>query len=379
VPHPLDEFPIHQAPLSMAHMASTDRNAYDRCYFNAHGRSGEPFLITGLGIYPNLGLIDAYATVGIGGQQRSVRASDVLDGHDRLNPAVGPFRIEVQKPLERVRLICDGDDHGVGFDLTWHGSFPAVDEQPHEWRSGPARKVALDAQRFAQLGTWEGELRVAGQTFAATHDTWVGSRDRSWGIRPSGEAEPQGRNEEAPIEGFWWLYVPLRFEDFSIVVIIQEDPDGYRVLNDATRVWPAAANRRPEQLGWPRADIHYRSGTRIPTGATIHLTEADGSPLVLEVESLGFVALNAGTGYGGDITGWTHGTWKGRDWVDGVALDMADPAVAGMVPFGLLDHVGKATISGGATRTQEGWGLFEHGTFGRHDPSGFVDFGSVAP
>ena len=48
MPHPLDEFPIHQAPLSMAHMATSDRNAYDRCYFNAHGRAGDPFLITGL-------------------------------------------------------------------------------------------------------------------------------------------------------------------------------------------------------------------------------------------------------------------------------------------------------------------------------------------
>ena len=73
MPHPLDEYPIHQAPLSLAHVVSSDRNAYDRCYFNAHGRAGEPFLITGLGIYPNLGLIDAYATVGIGGRQISLR------------------------------------------------------------------------------------------------------------------------------------------------------------------------------------------------------------------------------------------------------------------------------------------------------------------
>jgi hypothetical protein len=374
MPHPLDEFPIHQAPLSMAHMATSDRNAYDRCYFNAHGRTGDPFLITGLGIYPNLGIIDAYATVRVGDRQISVRASDAIDGHDRLRPSVGPFRVEVIEPLERLRFVCDGDDHGVGFDLTWTGSHPAVDEVPHEWRSGPARKVALDAQRFAQLGAWEGELRVDGTTHAVDPDVWLGSRDRSWGIRPSGEGEPPARAGDEPIEGFWWLYVPLRFDDFTVVVIIQEDPDGYRVLNDATRVWPASTGRRPEQLGWPRAEIHYRSGTRIPTGATIHLTEVDGTALVLEVESLGFVALNAGTGYGGDITGWTHGTWKGRDWVDGVDLDMTAPEVAGMTPFGLLDHVGRAHIG-----DQEGWGLFEHGTFGRHDPSGFTDYGSVAP
>ena len=76
----------------------------------------------------------------------------------------------------------------------------------------------------------------------------------------------------------------------------------------------------------------------------------------------------------GDITGWTHGMWKGRDWVDGVDVDMTAPDVAGMTPFGLLDHVGKARIG-----DAEGWGLFEHATFGAHSPSGFTDFGSVAP
>lgn len=63
VPHSLDEFPIHQAPLSMAHVVSSDRNAYDRFYFNAHGRGAEPFLVAGIGVYPNLGVIDGYATV----------------------------------------------------------------------------------------------------------------------------------------------------------------------------------------------------------------------------------------------------------------------------------------------------------------------------
>ncbi len=370
MPHPLDEFPIHQAPLSIAHVVSSDRNAYDRCYFNAHGRAGDPFLVCGLGLYPNLGVIDAYATVRVGDRQVTVRASDALDDQDRLAPAVGPFRLEVIEPLERVRFVCDGDEHGVGFDLTWSGSYPAVDEEPHVWRSG--RAVVLDAQRFAQVGTWEGELRVRGEVHEVTPDRWVGTRDRSWGIRPVGEPAPAGRAGDEPIDGFWWCYVPLRFDDVAIVLIVQEDPDGHRVLNDAVRVWPAAAGRRPEQLGWPRIDVRYRSGTRHPEGATIHLTEPDGSPLVIEIETLGFVALNAGTGYGGGD--WTHGAWKGREWVEGVDIDLTDPAVAAMIPFGLCDHVARATIDG-----REGWGLFELGTFGRHDPSGFADWGAVAP
>ena len=38
---------------------------------------------------------------------------------------------------------------------------------------------------------------------------------------------------EPAVEGFWWLYVPLRFKDFALVVIVQEEPSGYRTLNDA--------------------------------------------------------------------------------------------------------------------------------------------------
>ena len=73
MPVPLDEYPIHQSPLSIAHMDTSDRNAYDRCYLNAHDRTGDVFLVTGLGQYPNLGIIDAYATVRKGDRQYTIR------------------------------------------------------------------------------------------------------------------------------------------------------------------------------------------------------------------------------------------------------------------------------------------------------------------
>src|SRR5215218_7062254 len=125
VPVPLDEYPLHQAPLSMAYPTTSDRNFYDRCYFNAHDRTGNLFLITGLGVYPNLGVIDAYATLRTGDEQVAVRMSDAL-GTDRLDQKVGPYRIEVVEPLEKIRIICDAAEQGLGFDLTWDGSFPAV-------------------------------------------------------------------------------------------------------------------------------------------------------------------------------------------------------------------------------------------------------------
>jgi hypothetical protein len=357
----MDEYPLHQVPLSLRHPASSDRNFYDRCYFNAHDRTGDVFLVTGLGVYPNLGVVDAYATVRHGDRQVTLRLSDAL-GDDRSVQAVGPYRVEVVEPLHRIRLVCDGNEHGVAFDLTWEGSFPAVEEQHHVLRQGPAGRAILDACRFAQVGTWTGTLEVDGHRWSVDPAVWVGTRDRSWGIRPVGEPDPAGRAaaEADPGWGFWWTYVPLRFDDFAIVVIAQEDGDGTRTLNDAVRVWPAAAGRPPEQLGWPTIDITYRDGTRLPTGAVVRAQQRDGTPVVIDVEPLGAVALAFGSGYGGDST-WSHGQWRGRGFAERVEVDYADPAVAALLELSIVDHVARATCDG-----REGWGMFEHLSIGRH-------------
>jgi hypothetical protein len=368
---PLDEYPLHQVPLPIGWAGSSDRNFYDRCYLNAHDRTGDIFLITGMGYYPNLGTKDAFLMVRRGDVQTAVHLGDSIDG-DRLNQHVGNYRIEVVEPLKKLRVVLE-ETEGMACDLTWEGSFDVLQEQPHVMRAGS--RVTLDAQRFAQVGTWSGTLSLDGEDVAVTPDTWVGTRDRSWGIRPVGEAEPAGRPADPPFEGMWWLYVPMRFEDFAVVLIMQESPDGFRVLNDCTRIW---ADGRVEQLGWPRVDIHYTPGTRVPTGATILCTSPSGTTVTLEVESRLAVPLHVGGGYGGD-SDWTHGVWKGEGFTERVTYDVTSADVAGRVMFGVIDHVGRAECRDGDGPAVEGWGLFEHAALGRHDPSGFADWFDLAP
>jgi hypothetical protein len=360
---PLDEYPIHQAPLPATRVASSDRNFYDRCYFNAMDTaSGDTMLVTGLGYYPNLAVKDAYLLLRRGGTQTAVHFSDAID-QDRLHQHVGGYRLEVLEPLQRIRIVVE-ETEGLGADLTWDGSHPVVQEMPHLMLASDVRPT-LDAQRFAQLGSWSGTLLVDGEEITVDPEHWMGSRDRSWGIRPVGESEPAGRPQDPPMEGFWWLYVPMRFETFSIVVIIQEQADGFRTLNDCTRIWN---DGRVEQLGWPRVEIDYTPGTRHPERARLHCTGADGSPVLIEVETRTHVVLHVGGGYGGDPD-WVHGQWKGEGFVERVTYAMDDPAVVGRAPFGVIDHCARATCDG-----QTGHGLFEHGTFGRHDPTGFKDW-----
>jgi hypothetical protein len=44
------------------------------------------------------------------------------------------------------------------------------------------------------------------------------------------------------------------------------------------------------------------------------------------------------------------------------------------MPYQTIDHIARATCDGA-----EGWGMFEHGVLGRHDPSGFVGWTDLAP
>lgn len=366
----MDEYPVHQVAKPIAWPGSSDRNFYDRSYYNAHDRSGDVFLITGIGYYPNLGVKDAFVLVRRGDEQTAVHLSDAIDA-DRLNQHVLGYRVEVQEPLHRLRIVMDQTE-GMAVDLTWNGLFDVVQEQPHVMRAG--NRVTLEAQRFAQLGSWSGHLAIDGEEITVDPHLWIGSRDRSWGIRPIGEAEPAGRPADPPFEGMWWLYVPMAFDAFSIVLIIQEEPNGFRSLNDCTRVWK---DGRVEQLGWPRVKIHYHSGTRIPRGASIDATALNGAPLHFEVESKLPVPIHVGGGYGGD-SDWVHGVWKGEKFTERRTYDMTDPAIIGRAGFGVIDHVGRAVCTEGNDPPVEGWGLFEHGALGRHDPSGFADWLTVA-
>ena len=94
------------------------------------------------------------------------------------------------------------------------------------------------------------------------------------------------------------------------------------------------------------------------------------------MESRLAVPLHFGGGYGGDQD-WLHGQWHGESFVERRTYDLTSDAVKSMFMFGCVDHVGRAVVHENGTET-EGFGLFEHFSVGRHEPSGFTDFFSVA-
>jgi len=359
---PLDDYPVHQAAQVIRHTATSDRNFYDRYYFNCHPGTDELMLLFGLGQYPNLGVTDAFALARHDDTHRVVRASREL-GPDRMDTRVGPFRVEVIEGLKKLRVVLEPNAHGLEFDLTWQGTIPAHLEPRHFIRM--QERVIFDSVRLAQTGHWTGYVRSGSAEFTITPDRWRGARDRSWGIRPVGEGEPPGIQARNPAQ-FYWMYAPMQFDDFSILTIIQEDREGNRLLQEAVRVW--SDGRPPEQLGYPIYAPQYVPGTREVQVATVTFNPLRSDPIVVTVTPVHPVSLMVGTGYGLEPE-WRHGMYQGSDLVvQGACYDLSKPEDRARM-WGMVDAVAVFECQENG-RTVAGSGLFEYWALGEHAPSG---------
>lgn len=347
---PLDDYPVHQVAEVIRHPGTSDRNFYDRYYFNAFPLTGDTMLITGLGQYPNLGVTDAFALLRRGDTHRVVRASREL-GADRMDTTVGPFSVRVLEGLKRLRVRLEPNEFGLSFDLTWTGSFPAHLEPRHylRWQE----RVMFDSRRLAQTGRWSGSLTLDDTVLEVSPEDWWGVRDRSWGVRPVGEPEPPGIQANNPWQ-FYWMYAPAQFDDHAMLSIVQEDGAGRRLLESAVRVWPD----RVEELGRPSYAPVYAPGSRDVVAATLGFEPPDGKPLQVRVTPLLPAHLMIGTGYGLEDD-WRHGMYQGPDLV------VQGGSYGAESMFGMVDAVARFDCDG-----HVGYGLFEYWAVGDHPSFG---------
>lgn len=349
-----DDYPVHQAAETVRHVATSDRNFYDRYYFNCHANDGSAFLVFGLGQYPNLAVQDAFACLATGSTHRVVRASRELG--DRMDTTVGPLSVEVIRPLRELRVRCDPRDDeeaafGLSFDLRWRGTVPAY-EEPRQLLRLHGR-VVFDTMRLAQTGRWEGWIEVDGTRHEVEPSSWWGTRDRSWGVRPVGESEPPGIRTEGQMQGFW-NYAPMQFEDHSILYVVNELDDGQRPLEGAVRIWNDPG-RPPELLGRPEHSARLVPDTRRIDGSTLSFPHAPGGAFEVSVEPLLDCWLLLGTGYGLEED-WRHGMYQGPEVVQVVDIDYERDAQR---LFGLVDQVARFTQLDGASSGSVGYGLHE--------------------
>ena len=350
-----DDYPVHQSAELIAHAATSDRNFYDRYYFNLYPDSHDLFAIFGLGQYPNLGTTDAFIDVRYGDTQHIVRSSKPLV--DRADLSVGPIRIEVLEPLKRLRVIVEPTEHSVAMDVTFEGEIEALLEPRQTLRQ--KGRLVFDTNRLAQTGRWSGTMSIDGTDLKIEGG---GNRDRSWGIRPVGEAEPPGIREGLIVLPGMWNYFPMQFEDHSIFYICHQDDDGVRHLTQGERVWHDPS-REIDDLGPVVWHHDIEPGTRIVRSSVLEFPK---SSITIDCTSVlpNFVSL--GTGYGIDAD-WRHGMYQGPDLVvQGLTLDVDE--IKGLAQYGIIDHLAEFRYDG-----KVGYGLLEQGFFGPFRAAGIMD------
>ena len=182
-----DDYPIHQTPDPIA-FSGTDRNFYDRYFFNGYTTDGDVYFGAALGVYPHLNIMDAAFSVRIGDVQYNLHASRHLH-MERMDTQVGPIRVEVLEPLQKLRVVVEDNEHGISADLVITGRHAPIEEPRTVRRNGP--RIVQDITRMTQLGRWSGWIKAGGRTINLDEATTLGTRDRSWGVRHVGMRDPQ--------------------------------------------------------------------------------------------------------------------------------------------------------------------------------------------
>ena len=352
-----DDYPIHQTPEPIAY-SGTDRNFYDRYFFSGYKADGSDFFAIAFGVYPHLNVADAHFSCIRGETQHCIHASRLL-GMERMDLNVGPIRIEILEPLKSLRVIVDNQD-GISADLTFTGRAFPLEEPRFIRRIGP--RTFMDYTRLTQNGHWQGWIEVDG--VRSDISGAVGTRDRSWGIRPIGASDPQPTVPQM-VPQFFWLWSPVNFDDGSLYFHVNADAHG-RPWNTRA-VWvPDGAN--PDEM-LESEDCHMevtlQLGRRHAADAMLKATLPDGRPLEA-CFTPGTPFLMRGIGYGHPE--WTHGGWKGPLEVarEDIDLTAITPARPDHLHIQAISRV-SLTIDG---QTQKGAGILEQLILGAYEPLG---------
>lgn len=365
----LDDFPVHQTPEPLAHPASGDRNVYDRTFFNGYTRDGSCYFGLGMAIYPHRGVLDcAFSFVRKDAPQTCFFASRRAP-LERTDMTVGPFTLQVLEPMRRARVLLDDNASGLGCDLTFSARTAPIQEARQTLWSG-ARRV-MDATRFAQFGCWSGQLRHPEGEIRLNEATCLGTKDRSWGLRPSGEPETGG----APVQpgGVFFLWAPLIWNEHVSHAVFFDGEAGQPLVREALEApWHATEEALPdtgeeqtERKLTARHRVRYHPGTRLAARAELDLVGLDESVRTLFLAPQ-LTFMMKGLGYGHPE--WRHGQWKGELALGHESFDVR------RLDLLALENLHVQQLVQAEDGDETGVGVLEQLVFGPYAPAGFKTF-----
>ena len=112
----LDDYPVHQTPQPLIVPATSDRNFYDRFWFNGFVGDGSLYFSLAMGFYPNRHVMDAGFSVLLDGEQHCLHVSGALP-LDRTQTTLAPIRVETVVPMRRHRVVVNDPARGFEADL----------------------------------------------------------------------------------------------------------------------------------------------------------------------------------------------------------------------------------------------------------------------
>jgi hypothetical protein len=366
----LDDYPVHQTPEPLAHPASSDRNVYDRTWFNGYAPDGSYYFGIGMAIYPYRGILDCAFSVVQPGQRQHCFYGSRRAPVERTDMRVGPFRIEVLEPMKRTRVILDDNSSGITCDLTFSTRTGAIQEARQTLWNGT--RPIMDATRFDQFGRWSGMVRHPEGEIRVDPDVCLGTKDRSWGVRGVGEPETGGA-PPTRMPSFFFLWAPLFWEDHISHAIFFDGPRGEALVREgivaplyaSEAAVPGVQDGLDERMATARHRVTYHKGTRLAASAELDLVPLQGEIRTIRLEPILKFQMK-GLGYGHPE--WGQGMWKGEEAYGGESFDTRQLDMLARENI----HVQQVVKATDGTRT--GVGVLEQICIGAYAPSGFESF-----
>ena len=300
--------PYPSTPEPVAHPATSDKDVYERYWFNGYSTSGDFYLGAGSALYQHLGVKDAHVSFIHEGRQYAFHVS----GRRTDEPSdltIGPYSLEIIEPMRSCRIRVTENKTDFTCDLLWEGRTGNVEEPRHHLGRG-LRKI-MDTTRFTQLGRWTGWVQAGDVRIQLDPAEIVGTKDRSWGVRPligGGTAAPAA----SATGGIFFLWAPLNFEDLPHYQLF-DDTVGRPLFQVGARlpVWVAGGSRVLKTRPWStwslEHDVTFVRQSNDPAAAIAMTSVEDGARHEVRLEPI-FTFRMKGIGYshpGGCMAGGT--------------------------------------------------------------------------
>jgi hypothetical protein len=326
-----DEYLNHQIANTHSTVGTADRGWTEKIWFTLVRKDAQLQVNFGLGKYANRNIIDGFAGIARGSEQRTVRASRLLHP-DVDGLVVGPLRYEVIEPLRKLRLVlAENIAQPLQFELIFTDRLPPFFEARDLMVDNG--RTSSDLIRYHQAGTVSGWILIDGVRVSVNPDEWFGFRDHSWGVREHVGLEPidLAPHNREKIGGFDfhfnWLVSQIARPDGSLYELAYyfREFDGVRGREFFTGFINEADGRQIPLL-WVYPELTYRRTDRAVLGGRIYaLLAGEGrKPVerVFEVEAIHpEMGFRLHPGLYGSWKGQVHGSFKGEDFLDGECIE----------------------------------------------------------